>query len=175
MAHACIKAGVVKSTGQFGDIVLFLNKSGKGDGPACLSLGGKSLMSSDRMITGRIGYCTTSQIWSNLRLVGFVDPHRVPGWPAIPADPKPTVHPSGPVRGVNTYAKGLVFKTKLAAGSRGPFVCEIQYHLRVPVTGVYDAKTLAAVKAVQKRRFPLLGKADGIAGPVTYRTITGHK
>jgi hypothetical protein len=38
----------------------------------------------------------------------------------------------------------------------------------------YVGDAVQAVAEHQRRRWPLLGKPDGIIGPLTYRSITGH-
>lgn len=92
--------------------------------------------------------------------------------PVIPAPTKP------PGTG-RPHWRGAKFVTTIKFGVRGDFINEVQYFLRVPITGVADKRTIAAINAFIKaynKRHPkaTLGKADGTAGPKTYRAITGH-
>lgn len=78
--------------------------------------------------------------------------------------PKPPAHSSiAPFPGV------------FRLGARGAYVVSLQKGLvkrgyRLKVDGLFGPQTKAAVIDVQ-RRTPKLGKADGIVGPLTYKTI----
>jgi hypothetical protein len=175
-ADKAAAAGILrKGNPVFGDIVVF---KGRKYGHVGVATDARSYIGVDKPKTGRIGVSRRSQVWTGLRYVGFIRPedmHKI-GWPVIPAAPAPLPHTTVPVKGKSHYVlPGQVFKGTLRMGSKGAFVREVQFHLGRPVTGVYSSKDVAAVKAIQKRRWPLLGKADGIAGPRTYRTVTGHK
>jgi hypothetical protein len=67
----------------------------------------------------------------------------------------------------------------IGIGARGDAVKELQRHLGLPVTGVFTAREKAKVAAHQRLRPKLWNKHtprwDGIVGPLTYRSITGHK
>jgi peptidoglycan hydrolase-like protein with peptidoglycan-binding domain len=56
----------------------------------------------------------------------------------------------------------------LKAGSKGDAVKYIQQQLKVAVTGVFDAKTVQAVKALQKKHGLT---ADAIVGPKTWAKL----
>jgi murein DD-endopeptidase MepM/ murein hydrolase activator NlpD len=58
--------------------------------------------------------------------------------------------------------------TYLKSGSKGDAVKYLQQQLKVPVTGVFDAKTVAAVKLLQKRTKLTV---DGIVGPKTWAKL----
>jgi murein DD-endopeptidase MepM/ murein hydrolase activator NlpD len=78
-------------------------------------------------------------------------------------DKQNTVIPSGP----DPKFPGKPF----GPGVSGDYVKFMQVKLGVPATGVYDAKTQAAVVSVQKAN-KALGKPDGIVGPLTWKHIT---
>lgn len=101
------------------------------------------------------------------------------------AKPTPVVKPAvvpAPTKPPGTGKprwRGAHFVSTIKFGVRGDAVNELQYFLRVPITGVADKKTTAAIDAFVRaynKRHPKsgLGKADGTAGPLTFKAITGH-
>lgn len=92
--------------------------------------------------------------------------------PPVKPSPKPGTKPPA-------HAEAPYPGHPLKYGYRGAAVTCIQKHLGIKQTGVYDAATVAAVKAYQQRhpslcKLGLKRNADGIAGPRTYKSITGH-
>ena len=67
-----------------------------------------------------------------------------------------------------TTSKKPVLKTTLKAGAKNGIVRYLQTSLGIPVTGVYDAATIAAVKKLQAAKGL---KADGLAGPLTWEHV----
>lgn len=70
----------------------------------------------------------------------------------------------------------------LKIGVSGDAVKELQFHLGLKVTGKYTKTEAAAVNKfvlARNKKYPkgkpgYLGRADGTAGPKTYKAITGH-
>ena len=97
--------------------------------------------------------------------------HSVPEIPTV-ANPKPAVvvkdvaavAPVAAAKIANPGYPGAYLK----AGSKGDAVKYIQQQLKVPVTGVFDAKTVAAVKAFQKKH---VLTADAVVGPKTWAKL----
>lgn len=95
-------------------------------------------------------------------------PVPVPVKPGKPVLPKPASHAEAGYPG-----------HPLKFGSRGPAVSAVQTHLKIAVTGIYDLHTIAAVKAYQLKhrvlcKLGLARFADGVTGPSTFKSITGH-
>jgi len=81
---------------------------------------------------------------------------------------KPVAAPvAKPVAAAATSAKP-VLKSTLKVGAKNGYVKYLQNALKVPVTGVYDQPTVAAVKKLQTANGL---KADGLAGPLTWEHI----
>ncbi|WP_460606139.1 peptidoglycan-binding domain-containing protein [Jatrophihabitans fulvus] len=66
-------------------------------------------------------------------------------------------------RGLVRYSGAEVMR-----GSTGPVVSALQAGLRIPTTGVYDGRTVAAVRALQSRHHLPVG---GTMGPRTWRVL----
>jgi murein DD-endopeptidase MepM/ murein hydrolase activator NlpD len=77
-----------------------------------------------------------------------------------PAPVKPVAAPATPAK--------PVLKSTLKVGAKNGLVKYLQNALKVPVTGVYDQATVAAVKKLQTAKGL---KADGLAGPLTWEHI----
>jgi hypothetical protein len=85
---------------------------------------------------------------------------------AVPTPTKPT--PSAPVAAPEKIANPGYPGHYLKAGSKGNEVKYIQQQVKVPVTGTFDAKTVAAVKALQKKHGLTV---DAIVGPLTWKKL----
>jgi len=80
-----------------------------------------------------------------------------------PAPVKPVAAPATPAKPAKP-----VLKSTLKVGAKNGLVKYLQNALKVPVTGVYDQATVAAVKKLQTAKGL---KADGLAGPLTWEHI----
>lgn len=94
--------------------------------------------------------------------------------PAAPQAPAPVKKVSTPVASAPSApaapAKKPALKGELKKGSKGPEVSYLQKSLSIPVTGVFDDKTHAAVVAFQKK-FKDITKPDGAVGNLTWSKV----
>ena len=81
--------------------------------------------------------------------------------------PKPVAKPA-PAKPAAPASKKPALKATLKIGAKNGFVKYLQTSLGIPVTGVYDAATVEAVKKLQTAKGL---KADGLAGPLTWEHI----
>lgn len=88
--------------------------------------------------------------------------------PAPTHGAKPVVAKSVVAPVVTTKSAKPVLKSTLKVGAKNGYVKYLQNALKVPVTGTYDAATVAAVKKLQTAKGL---KADGLAGPLTWEHI----
>lgn len=68
------------------------------------------------------------------------------------------------------------FHRRLRLGMRGADVADMKQHLwgKRTRTAVYGPASRRKVVRLQRQESPRLGTADGIVGPLTWRTITSH-
>lgn len=87
--------------------------------------------------------------------------------PAPTHGPAPKAAPVAAPKPVASSAKPEL-KSTLKVGAKNGYVKYLQKALSIPVTGVYDTATVAAVKKLQTAKGL---KADGLAGPLTWKHI----
>ena len=84
------------------------------------------------------------------------------------------VRPPFTKRATPRVANGqTVHTSSIVPGDTGADVDEVLRRV-APTMRFYVGDAVQAVAEHQRRRWPLLGKPDGIIGPLTYRSITGH-
>lgn len=154
----------VKGTPPPGSLVWW--KGGK-HGHVAVSAGGGYCWTTDFLRPGRIDKVAIVAIakgWTNFTYIGWsedVNGVRVTGLD----DPAPVLP---------KHAKHVPYRRQLARGMSGDDVRDLRRHLGYPFPGGFGPRTQAKVIKVQKDARGALGKADGIVGPKTWRTITGH-
>lgn len=167
-AHSAWEAADFKHTQGTPPAGTFVFWRGGAHGHVAVSAGGGFCYTTDFRRAGRIDRVAIADIakgWSNLAYRGWtedVNGVRVTGIDFPPTPPK------------HKAAKHVRWHRELRRGMRGKDVRDLRRHLGYPFPGGFGKRTEAKVVAVQRKAGGSLGKADGIVGPKTWRTITGH-